>query len=66
MRASVDILKEKAAGINYKLNLDPERVKIRLEAGSEKWEPVKIMDQYKVSPFTPLNGNLMICFSTQK
>lgn len=53
MRASVDILKEKAAGINYKLNLDPERVKIRLEAGSEKWEPVKIMDQYKVSPFTP-------------
>ena len=54
MRASVSLLKNKAAGVNYKLCLDPERVKLRLEAGNgDKWAPVKIMDQYKVSPFTP-------------
>jgi len=53
MRVSIKTLKDKAAGSNYKLCLDSEKVKLRLEAGSDSWAPVKIMDQYKVSPFSP-------------
>lgn len=54
MRVSIQTLKEKAAGSRYKLLLDSERVKLRLENGNgDKWAPVKITDQYKVSPFTP-------------